>query len=269
MHRHPQPITQYLALNPNRPPFDDLRARRAVNYALDRIKVVRLAGGEDANRPTCQVLPPNLPGYRRYCPYTVDPRADGGWTASDPVKATRLVAASGTAGAPVTLWFPRFAGIPLGRYLAALLESIGYRVQPRSSFGGNDSEPIAPYFAAAQALSKPGARASPQIVYNGWTTTYPSASDFIQPLFSCRLKDNFGQFCDRVLERRIGRAVKLEQTDPAAANRLWAELDREITDKALWVPLYNVYGADLVSKRVGNYQYNPQSGALLSQLWVR
>ena len=35
------------------------------------------------------------------------------------------------------------------------------------------------------------------------------------------------------------------------------------------IPLYNGYGADLVSKRVRNYQYNPRYGALLSQLWVR
>jgi peptide/nickel transport system substrate-binding protein len=53
------------------------------------------------------------------------------------------------------------------------------------------------------------------------------------------------------------------------ANWLWTELDREITNKALWVPLYILYEADLVSKRVGNYQYNPQWGTLLSQLWVR
>jgi YVTN family beta-propeller protein len=269
VHRHPQLITQYLALNPNRPPFDDLRARRAVNYALDRNKVVQLAGGEDANRPTCQVLPPNSPGYRRYCPYTLDPSPDGGWIAPAPARAKRLIAASGTAGAPVTLWFPRFAGIRLGRHLAGLLESLGYRVQRRSSFGGEKSEPFGPYFMAARALSKRGARGSPQIVYGGWMPGYPAASDFIQPLFSCRLENNFGQFCDRLLERRIGRAVKLEPTDPGAANRLWAELDQEITDKALWVPLFSVYGADLVSKRVRNYQYNPQRGALLSQLWVR
>jgi YVTN family beta-propeller protein len=269
VHRHPQLITQYLALNPNRPPFDHLRTRQAVNYALDRNKVVQLAGGQDANRPTCQVLPPNLAGYRRYCPYTLDPSADGGWTAPDPAKATRLVAASSTARKPVTLWFPRFAGTRLGPYLADLLESLGYLVHLRSSFGGEKAEPFGPYFTAARALSKPGARASPQIVYGGWTTVYPAASDFIQPLFSCRSEWNFGQFCDRVLERRIGRAVELEPTDPAAANRLWAELDREITDKALWIPLFNVYGADLVSKRVGNYQYNPARGALLSQLWVR
>ena len=39
--------------------------------------------------------------------------------------------------------------------------------------------------------------------------------------------------------------------------------------RTLESPLYNIYGADLVSKRVGNYRYNPVRGALLSQLWVR
>jgi YVTN family beta-propeller protein len=269
VHRHSRLAAIYLTLNPNRPPFDDLRARRAVNYALDRNKVVQLVGGQDANRPTCQVLPPNLPGYRRYCPYTL-PSAEGGWTAPDPAKATRLVAASRTAGAPVTLWVPRFAGIRLGRYLQGLLESLGYHVHLRSSFGGEKTpDPFFVYFTAAGALTHRGARTSPQIVYGGWIADYPAASNFIQPLFSCRLEQNFGQFCDRAFERRIGRAVKLEQTDPSGANRLWAELDREITDKALWVPLFNTYGADLVSKRVRNYQYNPQRGALLSQLWVR
>jgi hypothetical protein len=33
--------------------------------------------------------------------------------------------------------------------------------------------------------------------------------------------------------------------------------------------VYNLVGADVVSARVGNYQYSPASGALLDQLWVR
>jgi ABC-type transport system substrate-binding protein len=53
------------------------------------------------------------------------------------------------------------------------------------------------------------------------------------------------------------------------ASRLWTELDHEVTDEALVVPMVNFFGADLVSKRVGNYQFNPEYGALLSQLWVR
>ena len=283
VHRYPEPVTFYLAFNANRPPFNDPKARRAVNFALDRNRVARLAGGEDGNRPTCQVLPPSFPAYRSYCPYTLDRSTTGSWTAADPDRAGRLVTASGTRGALVTLWVPRHpAGIRLGKYLEQLLEQLGYRVHLRSSFvelsNPRTHEPcstptrrcrltesIGAYFGA---VHEPGA--SPQVIWSGWIADHPDASNFIQPLFSCKSKwDNHAHFCDPRLDRRINRALRLEQTDLAGANRLWTKLDREITNRALWVPLYNDYGADLVSKRVGHYQYNPMRGALLSQLWVR
>jgi hypothetical protein len=35
------------------------------------------------------------------------------------------------------------------------------------------------------------------------------------------------------------------------------------------VPTSNVRAVDFVSKRLGNYKYSPQWGALLDQAWVR
>jgi ABC-type transport system substrate-binding protein len=40
-------------------------------------------------------------------------------------------------------------------------------------------------------------------------------------------------------------------------------------DEAPAIPLYTLSRADLVSKRVGNYIYNPEFGVLLDQLWVK
>ena len=262
---HPQLGTVYLAFNTNRPPFDDPKARRALNYALDRNRVVRITGGEDVARPTCQVLPPNFPGYRRYCPYTLDPSADGSWTAPDAAEAARLIADSGTAGTRVTLWVPSFAGVDLGRYLRDLLKSLDYRVHVRSSFGPSASldadentDPFRRYFVRLETGAMSNRRGSPQIAWGGWGPDYPAASAFIQPLFSCRSKDvNYARICDHALEREMRDAAELEQTDRAAANRRWAELDREATDKALLVPLFNTYGADLVSKRVPQLPVQP------------
>ncbi len=45
-----------------------------------------------AAQPACQILPPQIPGYRRYCPYTRDPGADGRWRGPDINLARRLVA---------------------------------------------------------------------------------------------------------------------------------------------------------------------------------
>ncbi|HEX6663144.1 MAG TPA: hypothetical protein VF025_05675, partial [Gaiellaceae bacterium] len=67
----------------------------------------------------------------------------------------------------------------------------------------------------------------------------------------------------------IRRALELQATDQRAANALWAQIDREITDQAPWVATNNRNFVALLSKRAGNYQFSPQLGMLIDQLWVR
>ena len=55
---------------------------------------------------------------------------------------------------------------------------------------------------------------------------------------------------------------------PTAA-ALWADADRQFTDQAAAVNLVTPSITDFVPQRVGNYEYNPQLGVLLDQLWVR
>jgi peptide/nickel transport system substrate-binding protein len=152
----------------------------------------------------------------------------------------------------------------LGRYLKLLLERLGYRAQLHDSFEGTPRN----YFVQLEEGVMSHDR-GPRVALAAWSPDYPAASSFIQELLSCESKFNYGRYCDPALEQRMRRAMELEQPDPQGANRLWAQIDREITKRALLVPLFNGYVADLVSKRVRNYQYNPLYGALLSQLWVR
>jgi len=253
----PLPRVSYLLLDTTRPPFDDVRVRRALNYAVDREKVVRLGAGADLARPTCQVLPQNFPGYEPYCPYTLDPKASPNRAAPDMVQAKRLVETSGTFGAEVVLWWLRQHGARAGRNLQQLLDSLGYRVRLRPF------SDVGKYF---EALDRPGA--SWQLAGATWWADYPAASTFVN-LLSCSSPYNWGRFCDRSIDARVSRALRLQALDPASANQAWASIDRELTDRAGWVPLFTPDGGDLLSKRVGNYQHHPLWGALLSQLWVR
>ena len=59
--------TDFFFLNTRLPPFDDVRVRRAVNDAFDRQAYEALQGPGYA--PTCQILPPDYPSYRKTCPY--------------------------------------------------------------------------------------------------------------------------------------------------------------------------------------------------------
>ena len=253
LHLVPQRATAFVFLNTRTPPFDDLRVRRAVNFAVDRAKVVALHGGADLAEPTCQIIPPSLGGYVPYCPYTTSPDSTGTWTAPDLERAKRLVAASGTRGMKVVVWsFPYFnAETP---YFVALLRRLGYRASLRK-FRDIDS-----YFGA---LSPP----YPPAGFAGWF----GSTSVSGPLSSlgCAFPANWADFCDRGFDRRLARVLRHEASDPELAATSAAKLDREAVDKAPWVPLFTPQLADFASKRVGNFQANPYTGILLDQLWVR
>src|SRR5215212_8605903 len=118
-------------LNVRTPPFDDVRVRRALNYAVDRGRFAEFMGTSQTHKPTCQMLPPGFQGYTPSCPFTVDPNPAGTWTGPDLARARRLVAASGTRGMKVEFWDARpFEQV--GRFFRAVLRAIGYRATVRT-----------------------------------------------------------------------------------------------------------------------------------------
>jgi YVTN family beta-propeller protein len=252
--------TFHVALNERMPPFDDVDARRAVNYAVDRDQVVGLFGGPESARSTCQILPPGLPAYEAYCPFTAHPTSGGTWTGVDLAKARALVARSGTRGARVTVTYsPGLPGPGVGPYIASVLRQLGYRVRERSLED--------PHFWAT--VNDPRRMGEAAVI--GWFADYATPYAFLSPQFRCSVREapNYVGFCEQDIDRKMRRAVTLQSTDPRAANALWAEIERHLVDTAAWVPLVNPRTNDVVSNRLGNYQYNPAMGSLLSQLWVR
>jgi peptide/nickel transport system substrate-binding protein len=251
--------TFYVVLNERMPPFGDADARRALNFAVDRDEIVRLFGGPESARSTCQILPPGLPAYEPYCPFTAHPSSGGTWTRPDLAKARALVGRSGTRGAQVTLTSsPDVTEPGVGRYVASVLRALGYRVRERSL----EEKRFWPTVNDSRSIGNAAIVA--------WFADYATPNAFLSPPFRCATREfpNVG-FCNPEIDRVMRRAVTLESTDAQAANALWARIERDLVDEAPWVPLVNPRSDDFVSTRVGNYQYNPVLGPLLSQLWVR
>jgi peptide/nickel transport system substrate-binding protein len=249
--------TDFYRFNTRRPLFSNVRVRRAVNLALDRRQIARTYGGQLVARPTCQVLPPGLSGYKRYCPYTARPRAGGAWTGPDLKRATDLVAASGTRGRTVSLWGwtddPTISPAAV-REVARTLSALGYRVRTR----------LVPhsYFDTGTAAS---ASSTLDMLPAGWLDT--GASAFFVPFVSCG--GSFNRFfCDHQIDALIATARRLEESSRRAAAAAWARVDRATVDEAAWLPLVNPRQLDFVSARVRNFQHHPYWDILVDQLWV-
>ncbi len=255
VHFVPERATAFVFLNTHTAPFDDVRVRRALNYAVDRGQLAEEHGGADLATPTCQILPPTLIGYRRFCPYTAAPDASGTWKAPDLTRAHALIAASGTRGERVVLWtFPYFARE--GRQFTALLNTLGYRATLRSL-------DLNSYFRRIAA--DPHVQAG----FAGWFGALSPVDALV--VLRCGYPDNWARFCDHRVDRQIARLTTEEARDPTAGAALAARIDRELVNAAPWVPVFTPSFADFVSRRVRNYMANTYSGAtvLLDQLWVR
>jgi peptide/nickel transport system substrate-binding protein len=252
-----------LFLNTQVPPFDDLSARRAVAFALDRAELARLFGEQRQGIPvvTCNLIGPGLPGYVPYCPFTRNVDERGIWSAPDVDHAGRLMEDSGTRGAAVTVSTPTdFEAF--GREVVRVLDGLGYRTS-MEVVAADDYEPL---------ITDPDG--DPQIGLMALDANSGAPSELIARPFSCPRTDadyslNLARFCDRSIERRIARALALQETDQYAANRAWAELDHDLVDRAAIIPFGIPAAPFLVSERVGNYQQNALIGVLLARLWVR
>ena len=265
LHEYPQPATLAFAMNTRVPPFDDVDVRRAVNYALDRRVGAAFFGG----RITCQILPPNYPGYRPYCPYSANGGEGDEWTAPDLARARQLVNASGHAGTKVTVWTmahpPPFDFEGAGRHVTDVLRELGFDATVRVAKDvGRHFELVA------------DSRTRAQIFGVGWIQDFAAASNFLDLLFGCDafipnepFQTNYSELCDPEIDRLIDRAYELQVSDPSAAGEAWAAVDRAIVDTAAWLPMANPVGFDFLSERVGNYHHHPQWGLLISQVTVR
>ncbi len=261
---HLSPLTEiyYASMNTNIPPFNSLKARLAINDAIDRVALVKLFGGSNLATPSCQILPPGIDGYVPYCPFGKTPGAK--WSGPDLAEARRLIKESGTGGQSVTVIVDDGAiGRSIGTYMVSLLNSLGYKgsVHPLSS----DVE----YTYIQNSNNRM------QMGVSFWAQDYPAPSDFLNVLYSCASfhpgsdsSINMSGFCDHAIDAEMQHALATDITDPKAAAAIWSDVDRKITDQAPAAVLYVPKQIDFVSKRLGHFTFNPQDFFMPSQAWV-
>ncbi|MDR3518852.1 MAG: ABC transporter substrate-binding protein [Azospirillaceae bacterium] len=263
LHVSPLAAYYYISFNVNMEPFNNEKARLAVNYAIDRNALVKIYGGPQTAAPTCQNLPPNFPGYSAYCPFTKEGSTK--YAGANMAKAKELMKESGKAGAEValltednTMWKN------MGGYVQSVLTELGFKVS------------LKPMSHATEFTYIQNTNNKVQVSLTDWFQDYPAPSDFLNVLFGCSsfhpasdASPNIAGFCDKEVEAKIQNALTVAVTDPVKANTLWADVDKAIVDKAPSAPLFNPKQIDFVSTKVGNYHFQPVFQSMLTQEWVK
>jgi peptide/nickel transport system substrate-binding protein len=212
----PQINLYYFWMNAREAPFDDVRVRRAVNYAIDPRALERIYAGQ--MKATQQILPPGMPGYEPYAPYP-----------HDLAKAKALIAAADPADRDISVW-----GVNLEpnreatEYYEGVLRELGFETTLKLVGPEN-------YFTIIGNTSTSNLDTG----WTNWYEDYPHPSDYFAPqLTAASLQPtgnpNWSQFDDPKLSAEVERLGR-EQLGPEQ-EAAYAKLDRAYMRQAPWAP---------------------------------
>ncbi|MFJ1583136.1 ABC transporter substrate-binding protein [Streptomyces sp. NPDC088197] len=253
--------TDYIAFNPKVKPFDNIKVRQAIAYAINRTTVINAQGGSSLNDPATTFLPAQASfGYTAYDPF---PAGKTG----DPAKAKELLKEAGYPnGLTVSLTHDVTKGDEQGPEVATAvqeaLKAAGITVKL-------DGQEHAAFSDKIHTL-----KTEPGFFLTGWGADWPSGGPFLGPIFDGRqiVKDganfNNAQLDDPAVNNEIDQINKI--TDLKAAAVRWGALDKRIGEQALTVPLFHPVYKRLFGKNIKNVVISDWTGVLdISQAAVK
>jgi peptide/nickel transport system substrate-binding protein len=238
--------TYYFWMNTKQPPFDDVKVRQAVNYAVDSAALERVYSGQI--KGTQQILPPGMPGYEKFELYPHDME-----------KAKELLKEANPSDMDITVWTDTESpNNEAGEYYEGVLKELGFNTKLKILNADN-------YFTVIGNQSTPDLDTG----WSDWFQDYPHPNDFFQPLLSGEsiLQTNNGNFAnisDPELNKEIADLGE-EQLGPEQEDA-YKELDKKYMELAPWAP----YGTRTLSTFVSSaidlesVIYSPTFGAYLT-----
>ena len=229
-------------MNTTLEPFNDVKVRQAVNYAIDpaaleRIYAGRLEGGQ-------QILPPGMPGYKKLNLYPHDMK-----------KAKELIAEADPSDKDIVVWTNNESpSDDVGAYYQGVLKELGFNAELKILSPDN-------YFTVITNSSTPELDTG----WANWFLEYPSPSGFFGPLLSEESiapteGTNLPRFADPTLSKKIAKLGE-EPVGPKQEAE-YAQLDKEFMEEAPLAPYGTSTAATFVSSDINldNVVFSPSFG---------
>ncbi len=210
----------YIGLNVNEPPLDDVKVRQALNYAIDKDEIASIVLG-DLVKPADGILPPNFPGY--------DEGVSG--YAFDPVLAKQLLEESKYGGdlasiPPITITTPGSFGANVSLDMEVVLQMWERNLGITAEFQQTE------YATFLKDLHK----GRFQMFDIGWIADYPDPENFLDILFHSESSNNHTHYSNPEVDDLLMQARV--ETDATARYALYNRAEQQILDDAPWVPLW-------------------------------
>lgn len=249
LHSHETATTMYLFMNTMYPPFNNTKVRQAVNWAIDRRAIAKLAGGSIL--PTENILPPVMPGYKKHNLYP----------GPDLKKARALIAESGIKPGKIDLWCRATAGgsqNDTAVYVQGVLNDIGFQATPKCVDSSS-------YFTMIG-----NKKTKALIGFGSWGQDFPEASNFIDVLLNGKhinpvSNNNYSWYSRKDTEIDAANAL-LDQDE---RNKAWTALDKSLMEDAAWAPYGNNIMVNFTSERMTNFVQSPVYELLYSQVKLK
>jgi len=225
----PSISTYFFWMNTTQPPFDDLKVRQAVNYAIDPAALERIYAGQ--MKATQQILPPGMPGYEQFVLYP-----------HDMSKAKKLIAEADPSDREITVWTDNFSpSDDVGAYYQDVLQKLGFSAKLKVLNADN-------YFTVIGNTSTPDLDTG----WANWFVDYPNPSGFFEALDGSNIAPtnniNLAQIDVPSLNKKVEQLGE-QQLGPNQEKE-YAALDREYMEQAPWAPYGNFTLSVFVSSEV-------------------
>jgi peptide/nickel transport system substrate-binding protein len=224
--------TYYFWMNVNVAPFNKLKVRQAVNYAIDRKALQRIVWG-GLGTPTQNVLPPTYPSYRKLNLYP-----------HNIAKARQLIQQAGAKGANVTVWTREVSdALTSAQYYVSVLNQIGLNAKLNSL-------PRTTYYTTIGNINTKA-----QTGWARWLEDYPHPLDWFDVLLNGNRivqtdNNNYAYFSNKKINSEIEALKKAPVLTPAV-NAKWALVEKQIMQQAPWAPWSNRVFPEFFSKSMG------------------
>ena len=237
--------TSYLGMKCTLPPFTDRRVRQAMNYAVNKEKLLHLIN--ERGVVAKGFVPPNMPGY--------NPHVEG--YPFDPPRARALLAEAGYAsGFATTLWIRSDETTRrLAQSVQQDLAEVGVVVRIKPLAWG-------PFLEAVRL---------PDLVpffYLGWEADFPDPSNFLEVLLDSKNvgTNNNTDYSNPEVDALLAAAAST--VDPAARLQLLQSAELIAIADAPWVFLFHPVSYEIVSPRVRDFALHPLRPARFERVWL-